>query len=139
MVNVSGGSVGNIFDALSGSEINISGGNIGNFVDGFSGSEFNLFGSDFFLNDLSLDDILTFNEAFTILDRGEDLVLTGLLADGSPFSFDLNATDVLGDDFFDPDATLTVTLVSAVPEPSSLVLLGLSGLVLLGRRRKTCR
>ena len=139
VVNVSGGSVGNIFDALSGSEINISGGNIGNFVDGFSGSEFNLFGSDFFLNDLSLDDILTFNEAFTILDRGEDLVLTGLLADGSPFSFDLNATDVLGDDFFDPDATLTVTLVSAVPEPSSLVLFGLSGLVLLGRRRKTCR
>ena len=139
VVNISGGSVGDIFDALSGSEINISGGNIGNFVDGFSGSEFNLFGSDFFLNDLSLDDILTFNEAFTILDRGEDLVLTGLLADGSPFSFDLNATDVLGDDFFDPDATLTVTLVSAVPEPSSLVLLGLSGLVLLGRRRKTCR
>ena len=139
VVNISGGSVGNIFDALSGSEVNISGGLIGDFVDAFSGSEVNLFGSDFFLNDLSLDEILTFNESFTILDRGDDLVLTGLLTDGSPFSFDLNSTDVLGDDFFDPDATLTVTLVSAVPEPSALVLFGLSGLVLLGRRRKACR
>ena len=138
VVNISGGSVGNIFDALSGSEVNISGGLIGDFVDAFSGSEVNLFGSDFFLNDLSLDEILTFNESFTILDRGEDLVLTGLLTDGSPFSFDLNSTDVLGDDFFDPDAKLTVTLVSAVPEPSALVLFGLSGLVLLGRRRKAC-
>ena len=138
VVNISGGFVGSNFNANPGSEINISGGNIGDFFDAFSGSEVNLFGSDFFLNDLSLDDILSFNEAFTILDRGEDVVLTGVLADGSLFSFDLNFFAFEGEDFFDADATLTVTLVSAVPEPNSLVLLGLSGLVLLGRRRKIC-
>ena len=88
---------------------------------------------------------LLLNEAFTILDRDDDLILSGLLADGTPFSFNLRTGDLtdpafdFGDDFFDPDATLTVTLVSVVPEPSSLVLLGLSGLVLLGRRRKACR
>ena len=41
------------------------------------------------------------------------------------------------EDFFSPDATLTVTLVSAVPEPSSLTMIGLSGLMLLSRRRKS--
>jgi len=139
VVNISGGFVGSNFNANPGSEINISGGNIGDFFDAFAGSEVNLFGSDFFLNDVSLSDILTFNEPFTILDRGDDLVLAGLLADGSPFSFDLNFFEVSGDDFFDPNATLTVTLVSAIPEPSSAVLLGLDGLVLLGRRRRACR
>ena len=104
-----------------------------------------MFGSDFFLNNLSLDESLLLNEAFTISDREDDLILSGLLADGTPFSFNLRTGDLadpdfdFGDDFFDPDATLTVTLVSVVPEPSSLVLLGLSGLVLLGRSRKTCR
>ena len=41
------------------------------------------------------------------------MTLSGLLADGSPFSFDLDSnTGFFGDDHFDPDATLTVTLVS---------------------------
>ena len=67
------------------------------------------------------------------------------IADGSTFSFDLNAAsffddefaliDDSGRDYFDSSATLTLTLVSAIPEPSSVVL-GLSSLVLLGRRRK---
>lgn len=88
-----------------------------------------------------LDDTLNLGEAFAILDRDDDAILSGLLADGSPFSFNLRTGDVfaagfdLSDDFFDPDATLTVTLVSTIPEPSSLALIGLSGLVLLARRR----
>ena len=57
---------------------------------------------------------MTIDEPFTIDDR--DVTLSGLLADGSPFSFDLNprrSTEILGD-FFDTRATLTVTLASAV-------------------------
>ena len=144
VVNVSGGSVDDFFVGNFGSEINISGGDIGTLF-GLSGGEINLFGSDFFLNDLLLDDTLILDEAFTIFDRDEGLVLSGLFADGSPFSLNLRTGDLFAadfdfsDDFFEPDATLTVTLVSTVPEPGSLVLLGLSGLVVLGRRRKTCR
>ena len=147
-VNINGGDIGDFLLAFDGGEINISGGTIGDFVGALDGGQINLFGSEFFLNDLLLDDTLILDEAFTILDRGEDLILSGLLADGAPFSFNLGSdsffdenfvlVDDSGDDFFDFNATLTVTLVSAVPEPSSLALLGLSGLVLLGRRQKTC-
>ena len=51
-------------------------------------------------------------EAFTITNR--DVTLSGLLADGEPFSFELNSADTPDDDFFDLDATVTVTLVSPV-------------------------
>jgi len=142
VVNVSGGSVGDFFVALTGSEVNISGGDI-DALFGLSGAEINLFGSEFFINDLLLNDTLILDEAFAILDRGEDVILSGLFVDGTPFSFDLSSGDifaddfVLGENFFDPDTTLTVTLVSTVPEPGSMVLLGLSGLLLLGRQRKT--
>ena len=49
------------------------------------------------------------NEAFTIIDR--DVTLSGLLVDGSAFSFDLNSVNQAGQGFFAPGATLTVTLV----------------------------
>ena len=60
---------------------------------------------------------MTIDEAFTIDDR--DVTLSGLLADGSAFSFDLNSDNapngvVPTEDFFSSSATLTVTLVSPV-------------------------
>ena len=145
VVNISGGTIDDFLLALDGSEFNISGGSIGDFFAGFADSAINLFGSDFSLNGVSLDETLSLGEAVTISDRGDDLILTGRFADGSTFSFDLNAAsffddefaliDDSGRDYFDSSATLTLTLVSAIPEPSSVVL-GLSSLVLLGRRRK---
>ncbi|MEO0587285.1 MAG: hypothetical protein AAF078_06550 [Planctomycetota bacterium] len=120
-VNISGGFVGSGFLAHSGSTVNISGGTVGNFFNSFSGSEVNLLGLEFFLDGVELTG-LSLQEPFEITDRGRDVALSGLLADGSAFSFDLNSTfdpfvsrEV---DSFHPDATLTVTLV---PEP---VLLG---------------
>ena len=59
-------------------------------------------------------DTLTPSEGFTITDR--DVILSGLLADGSEFSFSLNSSVVPGEDFFDAAANLTVTLV---PEPAT--------------------
>jgi len=127
VVNISAGVVDNLFP-MPGSEVNISGGNFGSTsLIPFTGN-FNLFGSDFFLDDVSLDDLLTTDEAFMIDDR--DVTLTSVLADGSPFSLDLI-------DFGTQETNLTVTLVSSVPEPSSLMLIGLGSVILLARRRKT--
>ena len=53
-------------------------------------------------------------EAFIINDR--DVTLSGLLADGSPFSFDLNTSQIDGQDFIASNATLRVT-VAGVLEP----------------------
>lgn len=132
-VNVSGGNLANFFYAFPGSEINISGGNVGICFDAFptslvniSGgtigenfraqpdSEINLFGSDFVLDGVSLDASLTPGEAFTITDRL--VTLSMLLADGSPLSVELNVVNMTNANFFSPEATLTVTLVSAAPE-----------------------
>ena len=113
-VNISGGNVGICMDIFSDSLINISGGNIGDNLRVQAGAEINLFGSDFLLDGQLLDPSLTSGVAFTIPDR--EVTLSGLFADGSPFSFDLNIVNATNQNFFSTGATLTVTLVSADPE-----------------------
>jgi len=118
VVNISGGTLDDFLFGLDGSVINISGGSLGDFVAAFPDSEINLFGSDFLLNGVSLDETLSLGEAFTISERGEDLILTGRFADGTSFSFDLNSVsffddnfaliDDSGRDYFDSSVTLTV-------------------------------
>ena len=109
-VNISGGTIGDCLDAFSGSLVNISGGTFGDNFRGQGGSEINLFGSDFVVDGVLLDASLSSGEAFTILDR--EVTLSGLLVDGSPFSYDLNLVNGSNADFLSADATLTVTLVS---------------------------
>ena len=60
----------------------------------------NLFGTDFVLNGVPLVGSMTIDD--------RDVILSGLLADGSAFSFDLNSTFTLDEDFFSPYATLTL-------------------------------
>ena len=76
----------------------------------------NILGSEFFVDGEELDVLLP-GEPFTITNR--EVTLSGLLADGEPFSFQLNTElddgSPLPGDFFDPDATLTVTLTSVPP------------------------
>ena len=133
LVNISGGSVGSVV-AHSDSVVTISGGSVGGRFEVEASSEVNLLGTEFFLNGLLLDE-LTLGETLTISDR--DVTLSGILADGSPFSFDLNSTDQRGEDFFAPGAILTVTLVELiVPEPSALALLLPGGATLVRRRRR---
>jgi len=114
-VNISGGTVGdffvgNFFNTNDSNVVNISGGTISDDFKVNAGCEVNLFGSDFALNGVPIDG-LTINDAFTIVDR--DVTLSGLLADGMPFSYVLFSTNGTVD-FFSPNATLTVTLVSPV-------------------------
>ena len=137
-VNISGGGVGFGFNANSGSTVNISGGTFGNNFQAFDGSTVNLFGTEFFLNG-SLIDASTLGEPFTIFDRGEDVVLSGVFADGTLFDFDLNSNNPFSSslDFFDPNSTLTITRVPvAVPEPGCGLTVATMSLVLLVRRRR---
>lgn len=146
LVTVNGGNLGFIFTARQGSEVNINGGifgmlsasslslvNVrgGRFDDGFtasSDSEVNLFGKEFSLNGIPLDS-LTPGQAVTITDR--DVTLSGVLADGSPFSFDLNPMSSSSEDYFHIGSTLTITLV---PEPTAIMLL-LLGTTFIALRR----
>ncbi|MCH7752458.1 MAG: hypothetical protein IH898_09935, partial [Planctomycetes bacterium] len=121
-VTISGGSVGNDFDAYSGSVVNISGGSVGDDFQASNGSEVNLFGIQFVLDGSDVTASLTIGAPFTITDR--NVTLNGLLADGSPFSFDLNSTNVSGQDYFDLGALLTVTLVGPGDFDGNLVVDG---------------
>ena len=119
-VNISGGTVGDSLIAGDGSEVNISGGSIGDGFKAMAGSEINIRGRNFAVNGDPLFNQLTIDEAFTVVDRG--VTLTGFLADGSQFSFDLNSEFVSFSspgDFFSTEATLTVTLA---PQPDYLLL-----------------
>ena len=138
-VNILGGSVGDNFQASAGSEVNIIGGSVGvdfslnrdrvvcilpcpafvNISGGTVGDRFhvfensvvNLFGSEFALDGVPLND-LVLGEAFTIIDR--DVTLSGLLEDGSAFSFDLNSDFDASEDTFESGAILTVTFTTQV-------------------------
>ena len=130
-VNISGGEIGGGFDALSGSEVNISGGIFDSFeasegsTVNVSGGEFNgrflaldgavnLLGVAFFLNGVELTE-LVLDQSVPIPDR--NVTLAGVLADGTPFEFDLNTANALNEDWFTAGALLSVTLV----EPQFLV------------------
>jgi len=109
VVCISGGTIGDSFAASSGSVVNISGGTMGQGVTALSGSEVNISGREFSIDGVALD-TLQFGQAVTITDR--DVTLSGVLADGEPFSFDLTSVSSFPNDFFDPGATLTVTLTA---------------------------
>ena len=129
VVNISGGTVGDRVSALEGSEFNISGGSLGTLFFGAGGSivnvtggsfegqvsisstEFNLSGSNFQLDGVAIPD-LELGDPRAIPERG--VTLTGILADGTPFSFDLNDVFLFGEDFFNAVAGVTVTLVDAL-------------------------
>ena len=108
-VNISGGIVNEGLRVSDGSVLNISGGSVGDTFEARDGSTVNLRGSDFVIDGVALDD-LNLGEVFTILDR--DVTLSGLLADGSAFSFELDSDPTPSQFGFESGATLTVTLTS---------------------------
>jgi hypothetical protein len=148
VMNFSGGQLGDFFDVNPGATLNVSGGTLGAKLEVFGDTfefdpfdaagapgQLNLFGTGFSIDGVPLD-FLTDNIAHTVTERGGAL-LAGVLADGTPFSLDLNddATGSGLESVFYTNAVLTVT---QVPEPAHAVLasavIGL-GLVLLRRLR----
>jgi hypothetical protein len=107
VVNIAGGSVGDDFDANGGSTVNISGGSVGQRFSALAGSMVNISGTAFFVDGVAIDG-LALGQPLTVNQRG--VTLTGLLADMSPFSFDLNDTPVAGEDLVNSGAVLTVKL-----------------------------
>lgn len=128
VINVGGGAVGNDFRAQAGSTVNYRGGAFGDRFAALTGSAVEIVGSEFFLDGVLVD--FGVAESVVVLDR--DVQLTGRLADGTLFDFNLLSTAVGGQDFFAPGATLTLTLV---PEPSSLALFAAAAVAVGARRR----
>jgi hypothetical protein len=113
LVNIAGGQFGTNFRAWDGSRVNISGGTVGDKFVANGGSTVRLFGTQFVLDGVDITSSLTANVPLTILVR--NVPLTGLLADGSSFDFQLSTTANSGFDTFSATATLTVTLIDFQP------------------------
>lgn len=130
-INISGGTAGymHVFNAaefnLTGGTItgghtrrdsifSFSGGTILYNFDADAGSITNIYGTSFQIDGVELTG-LVLNEQFVVSDR--NVVLTGILADGSPFEFDLDSTGHGSSDYFHRDSILTVTLVDPPAEP----------------------
>ena len=144
VVNHAGGDIGFNTDVLDGGILNVSGGTSEFFSanDGTSSSDLdvsgggtvNFFGTEFYINYVAVT--AAPGEEFIITDRGFNgsVVLTGTLLDGETIIYDLNetASSVNREDLFESGSIVTVTVI---PEPTSLALLSLGGLLLARRRR----
>jgi hypothetical protein len=121
-VSIRGGEFGERFYAFAGCDVTIAGGKFGDNFRAYDGSHINFRGTEFYLNGEPILGLIS-GRPTLIADR--DVMLSGVLADGSPFSFELGGTDweqkwstSIPYDFFAAGSTLTITLV---PEPSDLI------------------
>lgn len=102
-LNISGGTVAQV---ITNAVADISGGAIGSLIGGGM-SSVNIQGTGFLIDGTPVSGLQP-GQSFTITDR--DVTLSGVLADGEPFSFDLNSAPTLVGSSFDPAGTLAVTL-----------------------------
>ena len=131
--NLLGGTVDSLFAGI-GSEINIHGGIFENQLSAIDGSSIDFFATEFFINGAEVE----FNDFDTPLQiENRNFTLSGTFSDGSEFEYFV-ASFSAGDFFVSSDANLQLNLVTvaAVPEPSALLVLALSGMMLLGKRRR---
>ena len=106
VVNISGGNV-DVLSVFSDGVVNISGGSVGNQITANEGSALNIRGTEFSINGTPLSNLQN-EQPFIVNDR--DGTLSGVLADGEPFSFTFGASYRS----ISPNATLTVTLVEPI-------------------------
>ena len=125
-----GGAVADLVAGL-GSEVNIYGGIFENQLSAVDGSSIDFFATEFFINGAEVE----FNDFDTPLQiENRNFTLSGTFRDGSEFEYFVSSTS-FGDLLVSSDATFQLNLVS-VPEPSALFLLSLSGMMMLGKRRR---
>lgn len=114
-VTISGGTVGSKFAAFFGSTVTIAGGQIGDYFLASSDSLVNLVGQSFELRDIEtgsliqdLTSLMQPGTPFPLTNR--DVALTGILADGTAFEFDLYSVYDQDQDFFAEDVDLRLNL-----------------------------
>jgi hypothetical protein len=122
-VNLYGGTINDTIDAYSGSTFQISGGRMGDVFRGFPGSHVVISGGEFRLNGTLIEGLETVPSILPF-DLPEGSVLSGTLADGTPFAFSSNDTisSFTGGDTF-PSGSLELRAV-ALPAtgPSTITL-----------------
>ncbi|TWT35748.1 hypothetical protein KOR34_06420 [Posidoniimonas corsicana] len=117
-VSISGGVIGTGFEALRWSSVALSGGEYGEGFRAERDSSVSLVGQEFRLDGAPIEG-LGVGRPVVVTSRGGRL--TGVLADGSSFGFDLTPEDVLnnkppvGFDFFSVDSHIALTLISGLP------------------------
>jgi hypothetical protein len=109
VANISGGAFEGSLTLESGSTVNLFGGLKLGLAKVHNNSTVNVFGTHFSLDGVDITGTLIQNTAYAITTR--DVPFSALLADGSPFQLDLRHSLRIGDESFDPNAILTVTLV----------------------------
>ncbi|MCO6045614.1 hypothetical protein NG895_17085 [Aeoliella sp. ICT_H6.2] len=110
-VNVSGGSLFRLV-AFEGSEVNLSGGSLSESFIAGAGSTVNIYGTSFRGVRGDFTPFLMPGVPYEI--TGRDFTLHGVLADGTPFSFDLNTSFMQFADRFETGAFISVILVPSV-------------------------
>jgi hypothetical protein len=110
-VTITGGSVGwndDAFTARAGSQVTISGGALGPAFRMRDGSQVTITGGEFYLDGVPIEGLGSVGSSMAI-DVPEDAVLSGVLADGTPFAFSSMDADLI--------ARGTLTLVSSSLPP----------------------
>jgi hypothetical protein len=113
-VTISGGSIGAGLDAFHGGLVTISGGTFGDTFSAYADSEIHLLGTEFTFADLPIDGLVDPGDSIVLDQR--DAPLAGRFLDGNLFRFDLNSTLMLPEDYFDPQATVRLSLSTPLPQ-----------------------
>ncbi|MCA9232128.1 MAG: hypothetical protein KDA57_15880 [Planctomycetales bacterium] len=131
-LNLTGGIFEYFVTAESGSTIDISGGSFGSNLHAAAGSIVSIKGSDFLLDGVPVSGLVP-GEPFEITYADSDSIISGVLADGTPFEFeyDLNCRGRCERGI---DVGATLFLVQ-IPEPQSFVL-AITALCLVTRRHR---
>lgn len=124
-----GGSVGDHLTIREGRTLSYAGGTIGGSLQALDGSHVSIVGSEFRLNELSIENP---GDGRPIVLSDRNVTLNGRLLDGREFHFDLNDELGLGD-YFSPTATVSITFV---PEPPTLLLVVIPLLLAWTRRHR---
>lgn len=130
VANIDGGAIVGPLTVQEGGIVNISGGTIDDSLLALAGSQVHLFGTEFYLDNVPID---LPNPGEPILIDERFVTLSGVLADGSQFSIELQNRVTTRLPFVSGLSQLTVT---RVPEPGTLVLMGLGYFLLTARVRR---